>query len=101
MKIKSLITLALLFVLGFSTVHEYVFAFYDSDTCTTTEYVQELDIPSDHGDICDIHFEYHQAYMFSSNNIFLQKINKTSELILEKKSYDFQTNLSFVKPPIA
>ena len=56
MKIKSLVTLALLFVLSFSIVHEYVFASFESNHSSVIEYVAELEVPSEHHDHCDIHF---------------------------------------------
>ena len=101
MKIKSLITLSLLFVLSFSIVHEYVFNVYDNEHSSTLEYIQELETPSNHGDICDIHYEYHQAYIFTQNSIYLDIVDKKQNLILEKNLYDFSTSLTLVRPPIA
>jgi len=100
MKIKSFITLTLLFVLGFSIIHEYAFTFYDNEHCTVTEYVAELEAPSNHGDICDIHFEYHQAFVLSSNTILPKLQDKTLKIKIDKESYNFQTHLNFLKPPI-
>lgn len=68
MNLKSIVILVLLFMMGFSIVHEYAFAFYDEDHCSAAEYVSELDAPGSHGDICDIHFEYHQAFLLPSQN---------------------------------
>ena len=81
-------------------MHEFVFTEYDTEHCSTTEYVQELNAPTHHGDICDIHFEYHQTYIVADNNVTLPNIQKPSELILEKRTYNFLTTLNFIIPPI-
>lgn len=112
MKIKSFITLSLLLAISFSIVHEYAFAFYDDAHCNTTEYVQELQGPITHGidshelskcedDICEIHFEYHQAFLLLPDPSLLQDHDLRSNIILTKETYQFQTNLKFIKPPIA
>jgi len=91
----------LLFALSFSIVHEYAFAFYDTDHCSTTEYVAELDAPQDHGDICDIHFAYHQACLhYQDTQLPLYTLSSSQELF-EHQNYNFQTQLEFFKPPIA
>ena len=100
MKIKTLTTLALLFVLNFSIVHEYVFAAFDDGHSTVTEYISEVEAPSHHSDLCDIHFEYHQSYLLS-NNIEISKLEHSSSKIkTDKESYTFQTLSTFFKPPI-
>lgn len=100
MKVKSLITLALLFVLGFSIVHEYVFALHDEHV-SAKEYVLELQAPQDHGDICDIHFEYHQSFLlFASTTLpILEKY--TLKIKVDKESYNFKIQQNFLKPPIS
>ena len=67
MKLKSITALVLLLALSFSVVHEYSVVFYDKDHHDAAEYVLELSKPSAHGDICDIHFEYHQSFLLSQN----------------------------------
>jgi len=112
MTIKNFITLCLLFAISFSVVHEYAFAFYDNDHCTTSEYVQELQGPTTHSqdahalsaepeDICDIHFEYHQAFLLLPESSLFQDHDLRSNIVLTKETYPFQTNLKFIKPPIA
>ena len=100
MKLKSLVTLSLLFVFSFSIVHEFAFAYFDNDHCSTTEYVAELDSPQNHGDICDIHFEYHQAYLLPENIIAQNQHTNTSKVQINKESYSFKVNSYFLKPPI-
>jgi hypothetical protein len=86
--------------MSFSMVHGFVFAFYDNHHRTTTEYVSELERPSSFGDICDIHFEYHQAYLLPQNSIFFQESSLNSLLFAKNDSYTFKTYLDFFKPPI-
>ena len=101
MKTKSLITLSLLFALGFSMVHEYVFAAYHGEHGDIVEYVNEFEAPSSHGDLCDTHFEYHQAFLLPQNTILPQNSNLSSNTPLNKETYQFQANLDFFKPPIS
>jgi len=107
MKIKSLITFSLLFALGFSMVHEFAFAFYDDEHCNTTEYVQEFQGPNlhessdSHDDICEIHFEYHQACLLFQNSVLLQNHNLRSNTLPIKETYQFLVNLDSIKPPIS
>ena len=100
MKIKSFVTLALLFVLGFSIAHEYVFASFESDHSSVAEYVAELEVPSEHHDHCDIHFEYHQSFLLAED-ITLPKLEHNSfKIETDKESYHFQIHEDFLKPPI-
>ena len=107
MKLKSLTTLALLFVLGFSVVHEFVYIAHEnnhcdhSERCSAIEYIHEQNTPSDHGDICDIHFEYHQSYTLSQNTLLADIDYKPKPDTTDKETYNFKTNLKFYKPPIA
>jgi len=98
---KIIITLALLFSFAFSTVHEFAFAFYDTNHCSVSEYVDELDSPSKHDDICDTHFEYHHAYLLPQTDIVLHKNSENSKPTFYKESYKFLANLDFIKPPIS
>ena len=101
MKIKSFVTLSLLFALSFSIVHEYVFAFYDTHHCNVGEFVSELDSSGDHGDICDIHFEYHHVFVLPQEHIFVQETQSFLKPVIYKESYKFLANLDFMKPPIS
>ena len=107
MKLKSLITLSLLFAISFSILHEYAFAVYDDEHCNTTEYVQEFqgpnlhESPDSHDDICETHFEYHQAYLLFPNSALLQDDTLRSNTLPTKETYQFLFSLDFIKPPIA
>ena len=99
MRLKSLTTLALLFVISFSIIHEFVYAACDDDHCSAIEYISEFDSPSSHEDLCDIHFEYHQSYTLSQNT-HLQDIDfKTTTNKIDKETYNFKTHTSLYKPP--
>ena len=92
-------------------MHEYAFAFYDDEHCNTTEYIEEFQGPvvltdshesGEHeDDICDIHFEYHQAFLLLPDTTLLHDYDLRSNITLAKETYPFQTNQKFIKPPIA
>ena len=86
MKLKSIITFSILLALSFSIVHEFTFAALDENQCSVSEFVSEFDAPTGSDDICDIHYEYHQAYMFPSIDTSLLSIDKISELQLKKET---------------
>ncbi len=102
MKIKSFVTLSLFFALSFSIVHEFAFASFHDEHCNSvSEYVHELQSPSEHGDVCDTHFEYHQAYLLPQHAAFMQHNTMAQNSIFESENYTFHINLDFLKPPIA
>jgi len=96
---RIFITLALLFSFAFSTVHEFAFAYYDTQHCSVSEYVQEINAPSSHGDICDIHFEYHQASLLPQNSIDLPRLTLTERPLVLKEYYYFLSPIDHFKPP--
>lgn len=98
---RMLISLALLFSFAFSTVHEYVFVVYDNDHCDAMEYVHELNAPSEHGDICDIHFEYHQAYILTPSVILTAYNFIDTKPDFYKDTYNYHSKVKFTKPPIS
>lgn len=100
MKLKSLITFSLLFVLSFSIVHEYIFAMFEDEHCSVGEYVCELEIPSDHGDLCDIHFEYHQSFLLSDITKIPNIEDYKSLNLFKDKIYTFKTHRELFRPPI-
>lgn len=100
MKVNSLISLALLFIMSFSLVHEFAFTYFDDDHCTASEYVAELEGPTEHGDICDIHYEYHNTYILPQNNTLLNEIRISYKQVSRDDSYLFKTYSKTIKPPI-
>jgi len=100
MKIKSIVILLLLTALSFSVMHEYVFTFYDTQHHhTANEYTDEISQPTSHGDMCDIHFEYHQPTLLSQETTLpkVQKIASTN--MIRKEAYKFILEMDFFKPP--
>jgi len=100
MKLKSIITFSILIALSFSIVHEFAFAAFDENQCSVSEFVNELDAPTGADDICDIHYEYHQAYMFPNENISIHKIDKLSELQIKKETYNQKITQDLIIPPL-
>jgi len=100
MKLKSIITFSILISLSFSILHGFAFVTLDDNQCNVSEFVNELDAPTGVDDICDTHFKYHEASIFTTQ-IFLQNINKISELKLYNENYNAKINLNFIIPPIS
>lgn len=100
MKEKKLVLLVLLLVMSFSLVHEFAFAYFDDDHCTTSEYIAELEGPTEHGDICDVHYEHHITYILTSIDIKFDSIHKSINKHSENTSYLFKTYSKTIKPPI-
>jgi len=100
MKFKSIITFSILFVLSLSIVHEFTFTMLDENQCSVSDFVTELEKPIECGDICDIHFKYHQVYILSYQNTLVAKIDKISELLLKKEIYKQKTIQDLVIPPL-
>lgn len=101
MKTKSIVVLVLLFVMSLSIIHEFTFAYLDDDHCSTTEYVSELEGPIQKGDICDIHYEYHHAFLQPQYFVILDISTPNFLFTLKDESYLFKNNLEFFRPPIA
>ena len=102
MKLTKLVTLVLFMALSFSITHDLAFAFLDDDHCSTTEYVSELEAPSKHGDVCDVHYKFHQSIFFPAKIILLPKIeSEYSELVFIDESYYFNNPHQLNKPPIS
>ncbi|MDA3907742.1 MAG: hypothetical protein PF437_01510 [Sulfurimonas sp.] len=99
MRLRSLTTLALLFVISFSIVHEYVYAAYDDEHCNAIEYISEFDSPQSHEDLCDIHFEYHQSILLSQNLVLPEVDFKPTTNKIYKETYNFKTHINLYKPP--
>lgn len=101
MKTKSIATLALLFVMSFSVVHEFAFAYFDDGHCSASEYISEIEAPTDHGDICDTHYEYHTAYVLPQVYAEFNPVQIRYNRISQSDSYLFKTYSKTIKPPIA
>lgn len=73
----------------------------DKDSCNVVEYVKEFNKPTNSGDICDIHSEYHQSYILPQYDL-LSQIGTTSFFTIPKDdTYYFKNYLKSIKPPIA
>lgn len=97
---KNIITLSILLALSFSIVHEFVFTSFDDNKCSVSEFVSELDAPTGSDDICDIHYEYHQAYIFAQEQTKTLHVERLSTLTILKESYNFSLNQDLVIPPL-
>lgn len=85
--------------MSFSVVHEYAFAFYDEDHCSLIEYVDELQAPSSHGDICDLHFVYHVTYILPSQSLPQFSMPRDGFFSNANEAYIAYTPSELYKPP--
>ena len=99
MKFKSIITFSILLALSFSITHEFTFTLFDENKCSVSEFVSEFDAPTGVDDLCDIHCEYHQAYMSSILNTSMFQIYKVSDLQINQESYEQKITQDLIIPP--
>ena len=99
MKFKNIIIFSILFAFIFSMMHSFAFVALDKHQCSVSEFVDEMQAPVDCGDLCDTHFKYHQAYIFPITNIPILKIEKISNLLIKKESYNKKITQDLIIPP--
>ena len=99
MKFKRIISFMLLFSFAFSIGHEYVYLDSEDTHCSIEEYIEEISGPSDHGDICDIHYEYHIPYLMPDTQwLNLQALISPSHK-RASKNYHFLIKQKLYRPP--
>lgn len=98
---KRKIIIIVLFFMSFSVVHEYFFAMYDREHTSISEYVYEQEMPTDHKDLCDAHFEYHVQYILPDVKSLYTDKTKTQLPHFRESRYNFHKNYTFLKPPIS
>jgi hypothetical protein len=101
MQFKNINILVLLFVISFSVFHEIEFAMQDKEPCDVVEYVSEFNAPTDCGDVCEIHYEYHHPYLVPSYDTVVYLNTDKLYNIPQNTSYSFKTHSKTIKPPIA
>ena len=101
MKNRTLLTFIILFAFTFTIVHEYIFTSLNTSCSNINEYVLEMDTPTSHGDICDIHFEYHQSFLLPPSHFINDNISVKNITFLDKTFYILHIYSEFLKPPIA
>jgi len=100
MKHTSIVTLLLLFVISFQIVHEFTFSELEETHCSIEEYVEEINEPTNHGDICDIHFEYHISYLLPINTHAISEVDLKSEILIKSENFTKNRTFSIFRPPI-
>ena len=103
MKRKDILTFLLLFTMSFQVLHAYVIDALDTHSCQVNEYVHEFSQSSSGDtqkhDICDIHFEFHTAFIIPQNVTI-----KQTDYLQEKpysliNDYEYDASRNFLKPP--
>ncbi|MCF6341051.1 MAG: hypothetical protein L3J10_09950 [Sulfurimonas sp.] len=105
MKIKTIVSILLLFVMSLSFVSEHIltsYTNYTSEICTTTTLHESVfDTPQMIVDThCEIHCEYHSSYVQPEYNIFTVLDTKNTLRFFSNNSYLLKTYLKISKPPI-
>ena len=103
MKTRKLVSILLLLAMGFSSLHAFAIDFLDGEHCEVTEYVQEFSQANAHdqnGDICQIHHEFHIAFVLPEITLLPKKAHFSSATISTQAKHDFQSQKNFLKPPI-
>ena len=101
MKKNRIVLFVLLFVMGFSVVHAYAFDLLDHDRCSVHEFVQEVDQPVAHGDMCDMHFVYHMAYVLPGSLVIEPAPHPGTPFVTDAFFHSFDTKNTLYRPPIA
>lgn len=81
-------------------MHEFIFAAFDENKCNIKEFVNEMNAPVNTGDICDIHYEYHQTFTLRDPEIVLLEIDKVLEVFITKESYKQKITQDLIIPPV-
>ena len=103
MKTRKIVNFLVLLAMSFSTLHAYAIDLLDSDHCEVSEYVQEFSQPGDHdqsGDICQIHHEFHIAFVMPEVTIIPTEPHFSSAPMSTLAIHDFTSLKNFLKPPI-
>ena len=96
-------TFLLLLAMSFQVLHAFVIDALDTHSCAVSEYVTEFSqsINDDfHGDICNIHSEFHNPFLLPQEIKISNKINISEEPFTTFSSYEFPPYDTTVKPPI-
>lgn len=99
---NRLLTLFLLFSIGFNIAHAYVIEVLDTDSCQVSEYVHEVNDTSDAAtdDVCHLHHFFHIAFILPEINNELRHKGFTQKPYSNTKTYEYNSYNNFLKPPI-
>ena len=103
MKKNRLFTFLLLIAMSFQVLHAFAIDALDTHACKVSEYVIEFSQPiSDDitGDICNIHAEFHIAFLIPEHVLVTQKVNISQKPSTKLLSYEYISYDNTVKPPI-
>ncbi len=104
MKNNKLLTLVLLFAMSFQVLHAYAIDVLDTHACEVSEYVHEFSHSSigrdtQKHDICDIHFEFHTAFIVPQNITIKQIDSMQDKPYSPINEYKYDASRNFLKPP--
>jgi len=88
--------------MSFSIVHAYAIEMLDTHQCHVGEYVQEFSQPINDDvseDICNIHYEFHTAFIIPESIKISQKITFNEALFSQIDKYDYTAYDNLLRPP--
>jgi len=102
MKAKNKVIFLLLFIMSLYITHGLFFAtHHEAHEHHVVEYMQEIQVPSSHDDVCDYHFVFHQVFLLPPAVTLYEDIQANLQPKFQAKSYFFKPLLEFYKPPIS
>ena len=100
---NRLLTLFLLFSIGFNVAHAYVIEVLDTHSCHVSEYVHEVNDTENtvvDDDICHLHHFFHIAFILPEIKNELRHKGFTQKPYSNTKTYESNSYNNFLKPPI-
>ena len=88
--------------MSFQVVHAFAIDALDTHACEVSEYVVEFSQPiSDDitGDICNIHAEFHTAFLMPENVVLPRDTKVTQNPLTLIQIYEYTSNQNLLRPP--
>ena len=102
MKKRRVLTLVMLFVMSFQTLHAFAIEMFDTHECHVGEYVVEFSHPitvDKSGDICNIHSAFHHSFIIPEYVALTRELLSHEQPQASIKSYSYDATKNFLKPP--
>jgi hypothetical protein len=101
MKAKNRVTFILLFVMGLYVTHGIFPMHTDEHHHDVAGYADKHQVPVAHGDACECHVVFHQAFLLPQNITLPDKILATLLPLPKQNLYSYKSSLELLRPPIS
>lgn len=104
MNFKKIWLFLLLGTISFSVVHDYAFAKLENDHYFLSSYIHNSPnsgLDDTNSVLCEIHTEYHSAFLFVEKISYTPVIQKKDPLFKYGETFLSLAYFNFFKPPIA